>query len=344
MRIEKIEQIKDIIDIEDDIVNLYKVEGNIYILYGDDKVVSIYDNKRIDFKQYAGFEMELGVGYEICTDNYHSGNRGSFNGIVDGCFSAIESDSSLGNYGAEFITYRHEIANKLFFIKLESELDFINEYTDGYNDLCGGHIHHSTNIEKDIYKWLSPFRAFIPMLIEIFGNGEYGIRRENDYFGMGIKYMVNEHREGIYYKGNMHVEHRYFDSENIASRWYSREVFLKWLGIMGMNTRRIGIFRYISPEAWAKGYINVDENRFVYTEHKVIEIRDFLREVNKMMRIYGGDMYERYVIFKVLSGYMRDKVWTENMYSIFDEENIKEEMGNNFVRKRSIDMEYVEVI
>lgn len=338
-----IEYVDEILDMDwESIINVYK---NVLVLDEGGKVMSEYYREKFQVQQYTGFEMEVMFDEEWCFDDYHSGSRGRFNGIQDGCFVAIERDGSLGENGGEFITAMHTIADKVFFLKLENELRFIDGYIDGYDDYCGGHIHHSFNgIEKDIYKWISPFRAYVPFLIEIFGNGEYGIRRVNDYFDMGILPMLNEERYGLYYKGDNHVEHRYFDSEVNAFRWYARELFLKWLGLMGINTKREGIFRYISPEAWVKGYLNVKENKFKYVDHKVIEVRDFIRELNKMIRIYGTDAYERYAFFKVLSSYVRDRYIGGSMYEVLDEDAIREEMGNDFMRKRIFDMEYMEVI
>ena len=246
-----------------------------------EKVANIYDNGKFCVvfdengrktpihsvpyeKTNIGFEMEVYVDDidEIMQlkRGYHSGNRNVYRGGKE-IFSVIERDGSLLSNGMEFITKRHKACDKRFFHWFNVFRDVLEDYSPYINDDCGGHIHVSGWDGGNEYEYVfGAFRAYEPMLIVMFGNGENGIMRYSDYADISPIIKIGRYgRTNINVITSGHFELRFFDGETEPFNWFMREMVVDAIVHIGRCVKRAGIGRYVPPDAWYDTYYQLEE-------------------------------------------------------------------------------------
>ena len=248
--------------------------ANIYLLDGDLRAVIDEDGRRVEpiDKKYRrtsqGMEMEMLFDRKLDVIgkkafSYQHGNRYIYNGGPH-VFACIEGDGSLGGMGYEFITKQHDAMDKRFWYWMRKFEDYINDFKPFINDDCGGHIHISGWEMNESRAVFGAFRAYEPMLIMKFGNGEDGIMRRNDYSSIYPIIKLNDYgRNNIHVKSSTHFELRFYDGETDIDAWFLREIYNDAIVHIGRSMGYEGIGRYISPKLWYEMYqIILDDNEF----------------------------------------------------------------------------------
>ena len=286
----------------DEIVNIYKKDGK-YITVENNTMTKIHNVEYM--RTFQGFEMECIIpDREILAlkRGYHSGSRGDYNGDMK-IFASIENDGSLGSNGAELITMKHRCCDKKLFYHLGNFLEKMYKrgiYTD---DQCGGHIHISGWYRNEAKYVFGAFRAYEPMLIGLFGNGEEGIMRRNGYSSIRpIIAMSGYGRSNINYISDEHFELRFYDGETRASKWLARELFNDAIVHIARSIRKEGIGRYVDVARWLNMYKTItDENR--------VNISVVFDEYDRFIRLAEMTNYPYTKIIK--RGYARnfDEKW-----------------------------------
>ena len=237
---------------------------------------------------YQGMELELLFNSDLELEKigkkaygYHNGNRHEYGGGMH-IFSVIERDGSLNGMGYEFITKKHVAMDKRFWFWFNKFGKLIKRHDVYIDDHCGGHIHISGWNDLDAPYVFGAFRAYVPMLIGRFGNGEHGIMRYNDYSSIApIKRRNGYDRSNINYISDEHFELRFYDGEWQASEWFARELINDAIVYIAKSIRKEGIGRYVNPTCWYKQWWAIVENNEIIDECHERMVKEFLEDVER---------------------------------------------------------------